>query len=87
MEKKLEQERQARQRAEDVKLEMEKKKNELLVDLEQVRSQVNKLAQELKGTTRRLITANCIVHQMSGQKFCIRVPFLVQTFALILAAS
>lgn len=35
--------------AEDGKLSMEKKKNELLVDLEQIRSQSSKLAQDLKG--------------------------------------
>lgn len=48
MQAKLDQEKIARQSAEGAKLEMEKKKNELLVDLDQIRSESSKLAQELK---------------------------------------
>lgn len=49
MQAKLDQEKTARQSAESAKLEMEKKKNELLVDLDQIRSESSKLAQELKS--------------------------------------
>lgn len=50
MQIKLDQEKVARQSAENAKLEMEKKKNELLVDLDQIRSQSSKLAQDLRCT-------------------------------------
>lgn len=56
MQVKLDQEKSARQHAEDGKFEMEKKKNELLVDLEQIRSQSSKLATDLKGTSELMFS-------------------------------
>jgi len=50
MQLKIDYEKSVRQSAEDAKLSMEKKKNELIVDLDQVRSQSSKLGQDLKGT-------------------------------------
>lgn len=49
MQVKLDHEKMCRKQAEDAKFEMEKKKNELLVDLDQIRSQSSKLAVDLKG--------------------------------------
>ena len=49
MQGKLDHEKMCRKQAEDAKLEMEKKKNELLVDLDQIRSQSTKLAGDLQG--------------------------------------
>ncbi|KAF6028235.1 hypothetical protein EB796_013461 [Bugula neritina] len=49
MQLKIDYEKSVRQSAEDAKLSMEKKKNELIVDLDQVRSQSSKLGQDLKA--------------------------------------
>lgn len=49
---KLDQEKAGRQAAENAKLEMEKKRNELLVDLDQIRSQSSKLANDLRSTRK-----------------------------------